>query len=209
MLGVAQGVIVAGIGTDVGKTVVSAILCERLKAYYWKPVATGIRVGPAESESVAGLLSEGSARVFKEQFLFLEPLSPHIAAALETREVRVGDFICPPCDSPLVIELAGGVMVPLNDRETNLDLIRKLALPVVVVSRHYLGSINHTLLTIEALRSAGADVRGLVFNGEELPDSERVIRVLSGVQVIGRVPLFPSMSRKVVTEFAASCDWIV
>jgi dethiobiotin synthetase len=204
-----RGVVVAGIGTDVGKTVVSAILCEHLKAFYWKPVATGLRVGPAESESVAALLSDGSARVFKEQFLFKESLSPHIAAALETREVRVEDFICPPCDSAMVIELAGGVMVPLNDRETNVDLVRKLALPVVIVSRHYVGSINHTLLTIEALRRAGADIRGLVFNGEELPDSERVISVLSGVHVIGRVPLFPSVSREVVTEFAASCDWVV
>lgn len=204
-----QGVVVAGIGTDVGKTVVSAILCEVLSASYWKPVATGTRVGPAESEVVCKLLKNGESRVFREQFLFKEPLSPHIAAALEERNFCVEDFKVPVSQGPLVIELAGGVMVPLNDRETNLDLIEKLNLPVVVVSRHYLGSINHTLLTVEALRSRGANILGIIFNGEELPDTERIISALGMVACLGRVPVFSSVSPEAVAGFASTCGWSV
>jgi dethiobiotin synthetase len=100
-------------------------------------------------------------------------------------------------------------MVPLNDRATNLDLIKRLELPVVLVSRHYLGSINHTLLTLFALRAHDIPVEGIVFNGEELPDTERIITTMSGVAVIGRVPSFGEVSQANVSSFAAQCGWTI
>jgi dethiobiotin synthetase len=119
------------------------------------------------------------------------------------------EFALPVCDAPLVVELAGGVMVPLNDRATNLDLIRRLGLPVVLVSRHYLGSINHTLLTLFALRAHSIPVKGVVFNGEELPDTERIITSMGDVSVIGRVPSLGEVSQSSISDFASQSGWIV
>jgi dethiobiotin synthetase len=204
-----RGVIVAGIGTEVGKTVISAILCEVLGARYWKPIASGSDDGPAESVLVARLIQDGSQRIFSERYLLRKSLSPHIAAALDGVEVSLDQFSLPVCEAPLVVELAGGVFVPLNDRATNLDLVQRLGLPVVLVSRHYLGSINHTLLTLFALRAHNIEVRGIVFNGEELPDTERIISTMGGVSVIGRVPSFGDVSQGSITSFAAECRWRV
>ena len=206
---VERGIIVAGIGTEVGKTIVSAILCEVLGARYWKPIASGSDDGPAESVAVARLLKDGDQRIFSERYLLRRSLSPHIAAALEGVEVSLEEFSLPVCDCPLVVELAGGVMVPLNDRATNLDLTKRLGLPVVVVSRHYLGSINHTLLTLFALRAHNIPVKGVVFNGEELPDTERIIATMGEVSVIGRVPSFGEVSQGSISAFASSCGWSV
>ena len=202
-----EGLIVAGIGTEVGKTLVSAILCEVLSARYWKPIASGADDGPAESVSVSKLIRNGEDRVYSERYLFRKSLSPHIAAALDGVEVSLEECVPPLCEEPLVIELAGGIMVPLTDSVTNIDLMRSLNLPVVVVSRHYLGSINHTLLTLAALRQSDVPVRGIIFNGEELPDTERIISRLGDVPVIGRVPAFAEVSADVVNRFAAGCGW--
>jgi dethiobiotin synthetase len=199
-----KGIVVAGIGTDVGKTVASAILCEALGAKYWKPVASGAADGPAESVTVSALISRGAERVFPEAYLFQQSLSPHVAAALEGREVALDAFVIPTCAEPLVIELAGGVMVPLNDRETNLDLLKRFRLPVVIVSRHYLGSINHTLLTLEVLRAQGVDVRGVIFNGTELPDTERTISSLGHVDVIGRIPHLEEVNASAISRVAST-----
>jgi dethiobiotin synthetase len=204
-----RGVVVAGIGTEVGKTVTSAILCEVMGARYWKPIASGSDDGPAESVVVSRLLKNGAQRIFNERYLLRKSLSPHIAAALEGVEVSLDQFTLPVCEAPLVVELAGGIMVPLNDRATNLDLIRRLGLPVVVVSRHYLGSINHTLLTLFALRAHNIPVKGIVFNGEELPDTERIITTKGDVSVIGRIPSFGEVSQSTISEFASQCGWSV
>lgn len=199
-----KGIVVAGIGTEVGKSVASAVLCEALHARYWKPVASGAADGPAESVFVSGLLSRGPERVFPETYLFQRSLSPHVAAALEGEEVQLDRLIAPVCAEPLVIELAGGIMVPLNNRETNLDFVKRLGLPVVVVSRHYLGSINHTLLTLEVLRSHGVEVRGVVFNGSELPDTERTITSLGRVAVVGKIPLLEEVNAAAIKRVAAT-----
>jgi dethiobiotin synthetase len=204
-----RSIVVAGIGTEVGKTVTSAILCEVMGARYWKPIASGSDDGPAESVVVSRLLKNGPQRIFNERYLLRKSLSPHIAAALEGVEVSLDEFTLPVCDAPLVVELAGGIMVPLNDRATNLDLIRRLGLPVVVVSRHYLGSINHTLLTLFALRAHNIPVKGIVFNGEELPDTERIITTKGDVSVIGRIPSFGEVSMSTISEFASQCGWSV
>ena len=189
-----KGLVVAGIGTEVGKTVISAVLCEALEADYWKPIASGTDDGPPDGEIVAGLIQRGSERVHPTRYLFRKSLSPHIAAAMEGVEIQISDLQLPETSAPLVVELAGGVFVPINDSATNLDLLQAFGLPVVVVSKHYLGSINHTLLTLEVLRSRGCQVLGVIFNGEELPDTERIIVQLGRVKVLGRVPSLKSLS---------------
>jgi dethiobiotin synthetase len=199
-----KGLVVAGIGTEVGKSIASAVLCEALGARYWKPVASGAADGPAESVFVSGLLSGGVERVFPETYLFQRSLSPHVAAALEGREVLLEELKIPASSDPVVVELAGGIMVPLNNSETNLDLLKRLRLPVVVVSRHYLGSINHTLLTLEVLRAQGIEVRGIIFNGNELPDTERTITSLGRVEVIGKIPHLEEVNAAAIRKVAST-----
>ncbi len=198
-----KGLIVAGIGTDVGKTVASAVLCEVLKGDYWKPIQSGTDDAPADKQTVSQLIQNGDQRVHPSTYSFRRSLSPHAAARLEDIEI-VADRIVPPVTTvPLIIELAGGVLVPINDRETNIDLIARWNLPVVVVSRHYLGSINHTLLTIEVLKGRGISIAGVLFNGDEtLPETERVISALSKVPVLGQIPHLPEVTADAVERVA-------
>lgn len=198
-----RGVIVAGIGTDVGKTVASAVLCEALDADYWKPVASGAEAGPTDDAVMVGLLRDGGSRVHPCTYLFNRPLSPHAAAALEGGGISIDRFQLPEATRPIVVELAGGVLVPLSDEHTNMELIRRLDLPVVVVSQHYLGSINHTLLTLDALRSHGASVMGIIFNGEELPDTERIILRMGKVRVLGRLPRLVTVDSAAISALAS------
>jgi dethiobiotin synthetase len=198
------GLCVAGIGTEVGKTVVSAVLCEALRADYWKPVGSGLEDGPGDSEVLSSLIENAGDRVHPSRYLFAKSLSPHIAAALEGVTISLSELQAPQTERPLIVELAGGVYVPLNDEHTNLDLITSLGFPVVVVSRHYLGSINHTLLTVEALRSRGVTLQGVIFNGQELPDTERIICQHGRVDVLGRIPHMQEVSPEGVRAVAQS-----
>lgn len=199
-----RGIVVAGIGTEVGKTVVSAVLCEALGADYWKPVASGSEDGPTDDKQMATLLQGGESRILPTPYTFTKSLSPHIAAAMDSQKIELGSLTLPSHNKPIVVELAGGVAVPLNDVETNLDLIEQLGLPTIVVSRHYLGSINHTLLTVYALRSRNTTIAGIIFNGDELPDTERIIAKLSSVPVIGRIPHVPAVDHAAVMGLAKS-----
>jgi dethiobiotin synthetase len=195
--------VVAGIGTEVGKTVVSAVLCEALRADYWKPVASGSEDGPVDHEIISTLIERPEHRIHPSSYIFAKSLSPHAAARMEGAEVELQKVQIPSTENALIIELAGGLAVPLNDTHTNLDLLVRWRFPVVVVSRHYLGSINHTLLTIEALRRRDVLIAGLVFNGEELPDTERVIQRFSGCPVIGRIPWQTQITRHDISTLAA------
>jgi dethiobiotin synthetase len=198
-----KGIIVAGIGTDVGKTVVAAVLCEALGADYWKPIQSGTDDMPADAVTVGSLLTDGAHRVHPSTYSFRKSLSPHAAARYEDTEVSLAALVLPNVDRPLVIELAGGILVPINDRETNLDLITKLSLPVVLVSRHYLGSINHTLLSCEVLKAHGIRIAGIVFNGDEtLPETERIIAALSKVPVLARIPSLAHVSSNAIADVA-------
>jgi dethiobiotin synthetase len=183
-----RGVCVAGIGTGVGKTVVAASICACFGADYWKPIQSGVAVESGDSAVVAQLLAESNSCVHPPAYSFNQPLSPHVAAQLDGKVVDCASLTLPSTEHPLVVELAGGIMVPLNGSATNLDLIIAWGLPVVLVSRHYLGSINHTLLSIAALRQAQVSIAGIVFNGEELPETEPIIQQHSGVRVFARMP---------------------
>lgn len=188
-----------GIGTDVGKTVVSAILCEALEANYWKPVQTGT-IESSDAVTVAQVI--GEHRIFPNAYAFREPLSPHAAAELEGAEIETARLHIPMSHQPLIIEGAGGVHVPLNWKQTLLDVMQVWDIPVIVVSRNYLGSINHTLLTLEVLQQRGIPIAGVVFNGEPTPMSEEAIARYTRIPVLGHVPVFESCSPEVLRSFA-------
>lgn len=162
---------VTAIGTDSGKTVVSAIMCKALNADYWKPVQAGV---PSDSDTIRSLL-DNKIKVHKERFVFKTPASPHAAAALENVAIHLDDFVEPNHSPDLVIEGAGGCLVPLNDENFVIDLASKFDARVVLVSNMYLGSINHTLLSYEALASRKFKIAGIIFNGPPNKETERII----------------------------------
>jgi dethiobiotin synthetase len=189
---------ITGIGTDVGKTVASAIVVKALGADYWKPIQCG-DLDHSDSMKVQRLTG---CAVHPEAYRLHLPMSPHAAAEAEGMEVTLDGFRVPKTDRPLVIEGAGGLLVPLNRKETVLDLIQTLGVPVMLVSRHYLGSINHTLLSLEVLKQRGISVAGILFNGEEHPATESIIAELTGVMVLGRIPVFTELSVDAVSVAA-------
>lgn len=191
-----RSIFVTGIGTEVGKTLAAAAICRQTGWPYWKPVQTGTGEGAGDTEFVAASLGERLASPFKAPaYSFAAPLSPHAAAAMEGREIDLATILAQvPTGGPCVIEGAGGVWVPLNAKETMLDLMLALQARVVVISRNYLGSINHTLLTIVALRQAGIDPLGVIFNGESTPASEEAILGLGRIRCIGRMPVLPAVN---------------
>jgi dethiobiotin synthetase len=193
---------ITGIGTDVGKTFVSAILTEALQADYWKPVQAGL-TPTTDAATVRSLVQNPVSRFWPERHQLQLPASPHAAAAAEGLTLRPEDFQLPATDNHLLVEGAGGLLVPLAPGFLIADLAQQFALDVVVVSRNYLGSINHTLLTLEALQARGLRVRGLVFNGEPTLATEDFIRQHTGVPLMPRVRPEPEVTPAVVSSYAA------
>jgi len=190
---------VTAIGTDSGKTLVSSILVEALKADYWKPVQAGM---PTDSETVQGLISTSHTKIHPETHLLKLPASPHAAAKYEHLSIQMDDFVLPETDNEIVIEGAGGLLVPLNDQDFVIDIAVALNAPVILVANLYLGSINHTLLTIDYLKRNGIEVKGLIFNGESNPESERIIEKHSGYKILLRLPKLGLVNKGVVQYWA-------
>ncbi|MDP2388427.1 MAG: dethiobiotin synthase [Bacteroidota bacterium] len=165
---------ITGIGTDVGKTFVSAIFVECLKADYWKPVQCG-SLDNTDTSFVKHMVTSKESVFHPEVYLLKEPISPHAASALEGIEISINSMKIPSTQNILVIEGAGGLMVPLNSVNHVIDLISEFNAEVILVVKHYLGSINHTLLSIDALKYRNIPIAGIVFNGERNQASERVI----------------------------------
>ena len=180
-------IFLTGIGTDVGKTLTAALLCHQWGASYYKPVQAGL---PRDTETVASLARLAPDRIIPEAYVLNTPASPHEAAAKDGVRLSVSDIIAARTlpTGPLVVEGAGGLLVPLNETETMADLALAFGLPIVVVWRYYLGSINHTLLTLEAARSRGLPIAGLVLNGEENPYSTEAVLSRFNVPVLMKVP---------------------
>ncbi len=176
---------VSGIGTDVGKTIVSAILTEALKADYWKPVQTGSEE-IVDREVVQALVSNKQTVFHPETYSFKAALSPHIASVMENSTIALNRLKMPNC-SNLIVEGAGGLMVPINQSKTYIDLIKTLNIPLVLVIRHYLGSINHSLLSLKAIQDYELPFKGIVFNGNDEWDNERIILKMTKAPVIGRI----------------------
>lgn len=189
---------VTGIDTDSGKTLASAVLVEALKADYWKPVQAGF---PTDSDTVRSLVSD-ERMIHPEGKILQAPMSPHAAAKLENIEVKINDLVIPQTNNTLVVEGAGGVMVPLNDEELIIELAKKNDLSIIVVSRNYLGSINHTLLTLEYLKTNRYQVEGVLFNDTPNPESEKFILNHSGLRSLGRLGHVDIVNKKTIKNLS-------
>lgn len=193
---------VSGIGTDVGKTVVSSVLCELLFANYWKPVQSG-ELENTDSMKVKRLVSFETFKYFSEQFRLTQPLSPHVSAKLDGVHIEASDFVFPIFTGNLIVEGAGGLMVPINeDGLLYCDLAAEWKLPTILISRHYLGSINHTLMSIETLRNRNIPILGIIYVGDELPMTEEVIFTKTQIPTLFHVPIFENLSKETISTFA-------
>jgi dethiobiotin synthetase len=194
-------IVIVGIGTGVGKTLVSAVVCKALNAAYWKPIQTGYLSGNGDrdAEEVQKL---SACLVYPEAYLFEEPLSPHAAAAIDGQRVDISQIVVPQHEGNLVIEGAGGLMVPLNEEELYIDLLAQWKYPVILVVRHYLGNINHTLLSVEALQKRKIPIIGLIMSGHPLPDTVSAIENFSGQPVLLHIPELDEVNPGVVEELA-------
>lgn len=185
---------ITGIGTGVGKTLISCILSEYLQADYWKPIQAG-DLDNTDSKFVQDRLSNNKSIIHPECYRLKNALSPHAAAELEDIEIELNKFNLPQTNNSLIVEGAGGLFVPINQKEFIIDLIIKLNLPVILVSQNYLGSINHTLMSLDVLKYHGVKVKGLIFNGASNPASESIILKHTDVPLIGSIPIMESTSK--------------
>lgn len=196
---------ITGIGTDIGKTVVSAILVEKLKADYWKPVQSG-ELDNSDTMKVRRLVANKLTVFHPEAYRLTQPFSPHKSAELDGVEIAMDQIVPPATTRQLLIEGAGGLMVPLNNNgDMIIDLIKKLDAEVVLVSKNYLGSINHTLLSIDALESRGIKIKVLVFNGDADSYSESIIQAhfKEDRPSIVHIPHLPALDADIIARQAA------
>ena len=192
-------IFITGIGTDVGKTVVAAIITEALKADYFKPIQAG-DLDTGDAHAVENLISNKETTIHPNSYGLQTPMSPHAAAKIDGVTIDIKKIKKPSTTNHLVIEGAGGILVPLNDSNTIIDLIQP-DYKVVVVSRHYLGSINHSLMTIQLLQNKGFDV-SVIFNGAEHKTTESIIEKMTGVTILGRIDEEPYVDKNVIKAYA-------
>jgi dethiobiotin synthetase len=190
---------ITGISTEVGKTVAAAIITEALQADYWKPIQAG-ELDNSDTHKVKRLISNSKSVFHENSYALKTPMSPHAAAEIEGVSIDLKKIKTPKTKNHLVIEGAGGLLVPLNNSETILDII-KPGYKVIVVSRHYLGSINHTLLTIKLLQEKGFDI-AVIFSGDPHKTTEEIIVKMTNVAVIGRINEEPYFDKNVIKEYA-------
>lgn len=193
-------IFITGISTEVGKTIASSIVVEALQADYWKPIQAG-DLNNSDSDKVKQLISNSRSFIHPCSYELKTPMSPHAAAEIDGIEIELNKIIEPKTDNTLIIEGAGGLLVPLNSKDTIFDLIKKDYL-VIVVSRHYLGSINHSLLTIEKLQQSGIEP-SILFSGDTNPSTESIILQKTGVNNLGRIREEKHFDRDIVYKYAA------
>jgi dethiobiotin synthetase len=190
-------IFVTGIGTGIGKTIVSAVLVEKLKADYWKPIQAG-DLNDSDTMKVKQLISNKQSVFHPEAYRLLYPFSPHKSAAIEGITIDPEKIILPKTENTLIIEGAGGLMVPLNNTFLMIDLIKQLGAEVLLVSQNYLGSINHTLLSINALMQQQIPVKGIIFNGVKDIYTKEFILNYSGIELLGHIPEFGTVDKKAI-----------
>lgn len=193
---------ITGIDTNVGKTIAAAVVTQALEADYWKPVQAG-DLDHSDSLKVKSLLSNDKSSIHPEAYQLNTPASPHYAAAVDNITIEKKKFVLPPTNNHLVVEGAGGLFVPLNDHYLIIDLIQDLKIPVILVVNFYLGSINHTLSSIEALKSRSIPVAGLLFNGKITAASQSYILQYSQLPNLGEIPPLPTLDAKNIAQQAA------
>ena len=190
---------ITGIGTGIGKTIVSAILVEKLKADYWKPIQSG-DLDNSDSLYVKSLISNKQSKIHSEAYRLNQPFSPHKSAAIDGIMIDPEHIAPPKTNNALIIEGAGGLMVPLNKQFLMIDLIKKLNVPVILVSQYYLGSINHTILSINALKQHEIPIKGIIFNGIEDVSSKEFILDYTGVGLLGHIPQYNKIDKKAIMD---------
>ena len=191
---------ITGISTDVGKTITSSIIVEALEADYWKPIQAG-DLDFSDSHKVKSYISNTKSQLFENSYQLNTPASPHLAAQIDGITIDLKKIIEPITKNHLVIEGAGGLFVPLNETDCIIDLI-KPDYKVIIVSRHYLGSINHTLLTIEALQNRNLTIGGIIFSGKENKSTEDIILKKTNINFIGRIDEEPYFDKNVIAAYA-------
>lgn len=200
-----EPIFVAGIDTNVGKTIVAAILTQALKADYWKPIQCG-NLNESDTHTVQQLVTNPTSIFHSETYRLPLPMSPHIAASRAGVTISLEQIKIPSTEHPLVIEGAGGLLVPINQHHCVIDLIQHLKAQVVLVSRNYLGSINHTLLSAQALKAYNIAVKGIIFNGEPMEGTEEIILHHTGYKCLGYIDEEPIFTADIIEQYAQK--WI-
>ncbi len=192
-------IIVVGTDTNVGKTVLSALLMSAMQAYsYWKPIQSGL-LEETDTEIVARYSSCDTSRIIPEAYRLSQPLSPHLSSRIDGVVIEM-DKLQLPSQQSLIVETAGGVLVPINDRSLQIDLLQMWAKPVVIAARSSLGTINHTLMTLEALRRKNIDIVGVVMIGDENAENEKAIEQYGSVKIVGRIPPLKNITADVLRD---------
>lgn len=196
--------VVTGTDTGIGKTIFSAALAGALGAHYWKPIQAGVDP-EGDKETVAALSGLPADRILPEAYRLITPASPHLAARIDGVEIELDRLGLPQIDGPLVVEGAGGLMVPISDRLLMIDLFAHWREPVILCARTGLGTINHSLLSIEALRARNIPIAGIAFIGEPHAENERIIPLMGNVPSLGRLPLLDPLDPVALAQaFAAN-----
>lgn len=196
-------IVVTGTDTGIGKTVFSAALAGALDGFYWKPVQAGLDE-ETDLEAVLRLSGLSRERLLREVYRLKTPASPHLAAKIDGVTIDADALTLPDVDRPLVVEGAGGLMVPLTERHMYIDVMARWRVPVVLCARTTLGTINHSLLSIEALRSRNIPLLGVAFIGDENVESERIICAMGGVRRLGRLPRLAQLTGETLRSAFAS-----
>ena len=182
--------IICGTDTDIGKTLISSFFVKGLNSFYWKPIQSGIEL-QTDSQTVEKLAQVSKEKIIKEAYVFTKPLSPHWAAEIDQKTINFDMLRLPKVKGPLIVETAGGLMVPLTRNFLQIDQIRQWNLPVILVCKSALGTLNHTLLSIEALKRRNIEILGLVVNGEKHLDNPKTLVDFSGIPLIAEFPYIP------------------
>ena len=179
--------IICGTDTDIGKTLISAFFVRGLQSFYWKPIQSGIET-ETDSQSIYRLSGIAKEKILREAFIFKQPVSPHWAAEIDGKKINLKLLDLPSIDGSLVVETAGGLMVPITRNVLQIEQMKKWNLPVIIVCRSSLGTLNHTLLTIEALKKRNIKILGLIINGEKHLDNPKTLQEFSKLPIIAEFP---------------------
>ena len=198
-----MSIIIAGIHTGIGKTICSAVICQALGYDYWKPVQAG-DLDNSDSIFIKKTVTNKQCHIHPERYRLQTPMSPHKAAEIDGIQIEKEDFILPASTNPILVETAGGIMSPLADNLLNIDLMEHLQLAVILVSNNYLGSINHTLLTVAALKQRNIPLNGLVFSGEVVSSSREFILQHTRLPLLFSIPQFVKTDAATIATFAAN-----
>ena len=192
-------IIICGTDTDVGKTIVSSFFVQGLKGIYWKPIQSGTEEG-TDTKTVCNLLNLEPNRYISERYKFKAPVSPHWAAEQESGFIEPSNLKLPDLDELIIIETAGGLMVPLNRDWLQIDQLKVWGAPIILVARTGLGTLNHTLLSLEALRHRNLVVLGIVLNGPPHKDNPKTLEQFGDTKILASLPIFEEVNAKVLSQ---------